>query len=113
MNGSRRISLRKVLPRSGPGNHANDKGENPCRDAETTQLKEYAMIQFVVEVSLRFDETCQSAPGASPNVEVSCPDCSKVGRIVECRLKQKEAYGLHPNTLKVPFKFFKICIVWF
>ena len=32
-------------------------GESPCRGAETTQPKEYAMIQFVVEVSLGFDET--------------------------------------------------------
>jgi len=36
------------------------------------------------------------APGASPNVGISYSDCSKVGCLVEYRLKQKEAYGLDP-----------------
>ena len=49
--------LRKVLSHSESGNHASGKGESPCGGAETTQPKENAMIQFVVEVSLGFDET--------------------------------------------------------
>ena len=44
-------SLRKVLPRSGLGHRASDKGENPCRDAETTQLVDYAMIHLVMRSS--------------------------------------------------------------
>jgi len=31
------VSLRKVLPHSGPGYRSRDKGVSPCRDAETTQ----------------------------------------------------------------------------
>ena len=41
-------SLRKVLPRSGLGNHASGRGENLCRGAETTQLKDKAMIHMVM-----------------------------------------------------------------
>ena len=54
--------LRKVLPRSGLGNHASGRGESLCRGAETTQLKDNAMIHIGDEVSLRFDETATLPP---------------------------------------------------
>jgi len=57
VDGRRRLSLRKVLPHSELGYRANDRGESPCRDAETTQPLEYAMIHFGDEVSMGFVET--------------------------------------------------------
>jgi len=39
-------------------------------------------------------------------VGISCSDCLQVGRIVECRLKQKGAYGLHPAAQQEKIKNF-------
>ena len=51
------IVLRKVPSRSGLGNCESSKGENPCRDTETTQLKNNCYDSLGDEVFLGFDET--------------------------------------------------------
>ena len=94
---SKRALLRKVLPRSGPGIRASGRGESPCRVAETTQPADNAMMCLALRSLLDLVKRA-SAPGASPNSGIGCPDRSRVGRIVECCLKQKEAYGLHPAS---------------
>ena len=95
------LVLRKVLPHSGLGTYSSRRGESLCRGSETTQPMNNAMIQVVVEVFVGIDETCQSAPGASLNGGISCPDCSQVRRLVECCLKTEGGLRPTPNILLI------------
>lgn len=86
-------------PHSGPGCRASGRDESPYRRNRNDTASGKGDDGFDPEVPAGFGETAP-VPGASPSSGIGCPDRPRVGRIVECRLKQKGAYGLHLAPIK-------------